>query len=207
VNGEPLFLTVFLILFLAGSIIRGYYARKMPSRERSLKQRLQEMAKTEGKLIATLLILQSIILMVALILYLWSFFGLQLPWAQLPLPEWLRWIGAGLGAFSLPLLLWVHHTLGRHWTVALEIQEEHTLITTGPYSRIRHPMYTAHILLFLSWSLVTANLLFLANWIVTLIVIFTRMPKEERMDTYQAYMQRTGRLLPRLRRRKEDKET
>lgn len=131
-------------------------------------------------------------------------------WSQLPITDWLRWLGVGLGIVSLPFLTWVQHTLGKHWTVSLELQEEHKLVTTGPYRRVRQPMYCSHSIFFF-WVLVSANLLLLINHLFTTILIVARIPKEEKMlldqfgHEYRAYMKRTGRLLPRFR-READKE-
>ena len=72
-------------------------------------------------------------------------------------------------------------------------------------------MYTVHLVYFLAWVLVSANLLLLINYVLTIILIVLRIPKEEQMlldqfgDEYRAYMKRTGRLLPRLR-QETDKE-
>jgi protein-S-isoprenylcysteine O-methyltransferase Ste14 len=40
-----------------------------------------------------------------------------LVWAALPLPTGLRWLGAALGILSIPLLLWIHRTLGRNFNL------------------------------------------------------------------------------------------
>lgn len=39
-----------------------------------------------------------------------------------------------------------YRALGRHFTFELSILKEHKLITTGPYSVVRHPAYTGSIL-------------------------------------------------------------
>lgn len=102
-------------------------------------------------------------------------------------------------------LLWRSHVdLGRNWSPRLEIVGDHRLITDGVFCHIRHPMYAAHLL----WAL--AQPLLLHNWIagfsflVTSIPLYLyRIPREEQMmlerfgDEYRAYMQRTGRFLPR----------
>ncbi|PCH37527.1 hypothetical protein WOLCODRAFT_110034 [Wolfiporia cocos MD-104 SS10] len=36
-------------------------------------------------------------------------------------------------------------TLGRHFTYSLTVRENHKLITSGPYSVVRHPAYTASV--------------------------------------------------------------
>lgn len=202
---ELVFRILFLLLLLAGSAIRGHYARKLPERKGSIRERLKDVARVEGWSWAVLLTVQGLYLIVATALYLlaspWIF------WSQLPIPDWLRWLGVGSGIISLPFLLWIHHTLGRHWTVSLELQEEHRLVTSGPYRWVRHPMYTVHIVYFFAWVLVSANLLLLINYLLTLTLVFARIPKEEKMlleqfgGEYGDYMKRTGRLLPHPRRK------
>ena len=71
----------------------------------------------------------------------------------------LAWVGAVTFALSLWLFYRTHKELGRNWSVTLEICERHTLVTSGIYRRVRHPMYSA----FWLWAL--AQALLLPNWI------------------------------------------
>lgn len=57
------------------------------------------------------------------------------------------------------LRLWCYSTMGRFFTFELTMSSDHYLVTTGPYSFIRHPSYTAAIMLimgslteFFAWS-------------------------------------------------------
>ena len=63
-------------------------------------------------------------------------------WSSLDLPAPLRWSGAGLGAVSLPLVLWIFRTIGENITPTVETREKHELVTSGPYRWVRHPLYT-----------------------------------------------------------------
>lgn len=69
--------------------------------------------------------------------------------------------------------------------------------------------YTAHLLHFLSWLLVTANALFLVNYLLTVAIIARRIPREEGAlaeefgQDYILCARGTGRLIPPLRLRKE----
>lgn len=116
----------------------------------------------------------------------------------------------GFGAVVLAIALWIfwrsHADLGRNWSPSLQLREGHELVTGGVYWYIRHPMYATMWL----WGIAQASLL--QNWIAgwASLVLFTpmyvlRVPREEQMmldqfgDAYREYMDRTGRVLPRLR--------
>ena len=56
--------------------------------------------------------------------------------------HWLRWIGAFLGLFAVPpLLFWTFRSLGKNLTDTVVTRREHTLVTHGPYRWVRHPFY------------------------------------------------------------------
>ncbi|MFB0563575.1 MAG: methyltransferase [Candidatus Lokiarchaeia archaeon] len=129
-------------------------------------------------------------------------------WFQIPLPFWIRWLGVTGAVCSLPIFLWIHRTLGRQYAAELAIQQNHVLVTVGPYSRTRHPMYTMFNVFSVSIALMSSNtlLLFFALLVVVPFLWIARM--EERMlldqfgDEYREYMERTGRFFPRLSRPK-----
>jgi protein-S-isoprenylcysteine O-methyltransferase Ste14 len=126
-------------------------------------------------------------------------------WATLPTPTWSRWIGVALGVVAMPLFIWTHHALGKNWSADLVIKEEHTLITSGPYRWVRHPMYTSFFGLSLAFFLLSANWVIGLAGLATSVLGAARVDKEEALmieefgDEYRAYMQRTGRFLPRIR--------
>ena len=125
--------------------------------------------------------------------------------AEYALPVWATGIG---GIVQVPFLwlFWRSHAdLGRNWSSTLEVREDHALVTSGVYARIRHPMYAA------IWISVLSQPLLIHNWVAGVLVVpafavmwFIRVPNEERMmrarfgDAYDVYCRRTGRLLPRL---------
>ena len=108
----------------------------------------------------------------ALIVY--AFFPSFLAWAAFSLPAWVRWIGAGITGAALLLLAWVQWSLGKNFSTTLHLRQRHSLVTTGPYRWVRHPMYTALFLLGVGFLLLTAN------WAVGLAV--TLMPKAKRVS-------------------------
>ncbi len=126
-----------------------------------------------------------------------------LDWAALSLPASLRWAAVGLGLISVPLLYWVHRTLGDNFNLPGVIPARQALTTEGPYGWVRHPMYTAFALFGLAGFLISANglvgLALLGYWLAALALV----GKEEETlietfgESYRLYMQRAGRFLPR----------
>jgi protein-S-isoprenylcysteine O-methyltransferase Ste14 len=119
-----------------------------------------------------------------------------------PFPNWLRWVGIALGCASFVLYGWAQSTLGKEWSPHLQMREQHHLVTTGPYARMRHPIYAAYLVFMTSIALVTASWFFIALLVVSIVVLALRIPKEEQMlietfgEEYKKYMQRTGGLFP-----------
>jgi protein-S-isoprenylcysteine O-methyltransferase Ste14 len=130
-------------------------------------------------------------------------FSDQPRFATYPFHAWQAWLGGAIFVAALWLFRRTHKDLGRNWSVTLEVREQHTLVTRGVYSRVRHPMYSA----FWLWAL--AQALLLPNWIAgpaglvgfgTLFAL--RVHREEQLmietfgDEYRRYMARTSRIVP-----------
>lgn len=133
-------------------------------------------------------------------------FGIFLWFGQFEfhLPAWLR-AAAALGTLAgIGGLYWAHATLGKFFSVDLEFQKRHALITSGPYAYVRHPMYSAFVLFFAASAVLAANALIAAFSALLVLYILQRIPAEERMmrerfgAEYEGYSQTTGRLLPKF---------
>jgi protein-S-isoprenylcysteine O-methyltransferase Ste14 len=157
-NDENLFFGLFLVIFFMGWLLRGFYGRKSPDYRKSFTELKRQPLEYESHKSLALLSLYGLILFAALVIYV--FFTPQFYWMQLPLIAILRWAGVIVGMCCLPLIAWVQWTLGASSSKTLTIQDDHKLVKTGPYSRIRHPMYLVHTFWFLSWFIVSTNLLF-----------------------------------------------
>jgi protein-S-isoprenylcysteine O-methyltransferase Ste14 len=114
-----------------------------------------------------------------------------------------------IGTILFCAAMWVfrrtHKQLGRNWSITLEIRHQHELICTGPYSLVRHPMYTSFLLMGLSQAFLLSNWVAgVAGLIGFTVLFFLRVDKEERMmlevfgPRYQAYMAKTKRIIPYL---------
>lgn len=126
-------------------------------------------------------------------------------WSSLALPVWSRWTGVLVAAVALVLLWWVHDALGANFSTAVSIYEHHTLITSGPYKWVRHPMYSVFYMIAISYFLLSANWVVGICWLASLtFMVITRVPREELAllqrfgAQYSLYMEKTGRFLPRI---------
>jgi protein-S-isoprenylcysteine O-methyltransferase Ste14 len=130
-------------------------------------------------------------------------FGNAPAFANYAFRPWQAWLGAAVFAAALWLFYRTHKDLGRNWSVTLEVREHHTLVTSGVYARVRHPMYSAF------WLWAIAQALLLPNWIggpAGLVgfgaLFFLRVGREEALmietfgEEYRRYMARTARVLP-----------
>jgi protein-S-isoprenylcysteine O-methyltransferase Ste14 len=99
---------------------------------------------------------------------------------------------------------WTQLTLDTQWSAQLQLKKDHHLVTTGPYVWVRHPLYAGIFGWCLSLILLTANWIFVAACLLSIVGLLYRVPKEEQMmieafgEEYKAYMQRTGRLFPKF---------
>lgn len=125
-------------------------------------------------------------------------------WARLDLPSWARWLGAVGGALAVPLAYWVLSSIGTNISPSHATRAGHQLITHGPYRWVRHPLYSAGLLLCVSLTLLTALWTLGVGMLIPLAVLLWRTPREEARlvetfgEEYRAYMRRTGRFFPRM---------
>ncbi len=199
-DAETIFRSAFFGLLAALLLVRGYFGlRVRASGERMMPD--ERAIEREGRWLFAVRLASFFGLVAVLGLYAWNPDWLDT--LALPFAEWLRWTGVALGVLSIAGLAWVQATLGRQFSAQLQIRKGHELITVGPYSHIRHPLYTAIIGIGLAFALVTANWLFVVMAVWIAVGLALRIPKEERMlidefgERYLEYRRHTGGLIPR----------
>jgi protein-S-isoprenylcysteine O-methyltransferase Ste14 len=187
-HGTALFLTALATSFL----IRAPHDRHSKS--------ITVLQNRRGKLEIVLIGLMGVAVVVLPALYTLTS---VLAFADYPLTHSAFVVGFALVFVWLVLLYKAHADLGPNWSITLQLREHHQLVTTGVYAKVRHPMYTA------LFAHAFAQAALIANWIAgpAMLVAFTlmfalRLRPEERMmrerfgAEYEAYVQRTKRLLP-----------
>ena len=185
------------VIFLSGLVIGSVIRRVYTARCRGLKAE-----KKYGSVLDIILISVAGVGMIMPLFYLFT------PWldfANYKLPVWCGRSGMAVFAGAIFMLWRSHADLGRNWSATLRIKGRQSLITNGVYHRIRHPMYTAHLLWAFAQGLLLSN--WLAGWaflVLSIPLYVVRIPKEEQMmlqhfgEEYRAYKSRTGRLIPRM---------
>lgn len=123
-------------------------------------------------------------------------------WRLLPDVAWTAYTGAVIVVAGAALAIWARLLLGRNWSVAPQLKNEHELIESGPYAWVRHPIYTGLLLMFLGTAVAIGEL---RGWLALIIVgvsFWFKLRFEERWLTehfgasYRDYMQRTRALIP-----------
>ena len=195
---DPILFRVILAILLTGFVAhRGYYTRKVQHPAESV---LEMPRRGRANQIANLFALPALLsTLIYLIVPNW------MAWSALPLPAWLRWLGVAIAMTGFALLQWSQQSLGKNWSDSPLLLKGQEMIASGPYRWIRHPIYAAFLLILGSPLLISANWFVGGMWIgMTGLDVASRVRAEEAMmvgqfgEQYHAYMQRTGRFLPRL---------
>jgi protein-S-isoprenylcysteine O-methyltransferase Ste14 len=193
---ELLFRLVFVGMYGVFAIIRVYFRNQTRGRESKEEKTMKDKPTV---------FLSAVILGFFVLTFIYLLFPEWILLAHIDYPIEVRWTGVGIGFLSTILLVGTHLTLGRQYSAKLEIQQEHKLINTGLYSRVRHPMYTVFISFTLAVALISSNWLLIISAILIATGLYWISHSEERMlqeefgDEYVDYKKRTGRFLPRIR--------
>ncbi len=136
---------------------------------------------------------------------------LLVPYTATMLGEPQIWhVGYG-GAVVLALVMvaglaftwWARIYLGRLWSSAITRKEDHTVIDTGPYAVVRHPIYTGIIVALVATAAVEGRLSAVVGAALIIVSFWLKARSEERFlaaelgaEAYDAYRRRVPMLVP-----------
>lgn len=194
---ENIFRILAAVILFTGIGISSYYRRKADKESGETVSR-----NVDGTPMMTVIKLGGLILWLSPLVYLIN--PTWMAWSKIGLPEWIRWLGVGLGILSVVGIYWLFSSIGSGITPTSATRSEHRLVTRGPYRWVRHPLYTIGSSLFLAFGMMADNWFIALLGILAFIAMAVRTPKEEANliakfgDEYRNYMKRTGRFLPKF---------
>jgi protein-S-isoprenylcysteine O-methyltransferase Ste14 len=114
---------------------------------------------------------------------------------------WLQAIGLVIFFSGLALAIWARLYLGRNWGMPMSEKVDPDLVTTGPYGRVRHPIYSGIILAVVGTAVAVSWYWLIAAALSGAYFIFSAVHEERYMssqfpDTYPSYKRSTKMLIP-----------
>ena len=171
---------LFVPMFIAGIIMLG----KNPE---LLQKRLDAKEKEAEQ--KSVVALSGLMFLAAFIVA-----GLDWRFGWTNMPTWVVWVATGL--FLLSYLLYAEVLReNTYLSRTIEVQEDQKVIDTGLYGIVRHPMYMATLVLFLSMPLVLGSLYSFLIMLVYIPIIAKRIRNEEQvleegLPGYKEYKQK-----------------
>ena len=186
-NGWLFMGILFVPMFLAGIVMMvknpGLLQKRLRAKEEQKEQRL--VVKLSG--------------LMFLVGFVAAGLGVRFGWYTLPNGVVIGAAVVFLGAYVLYAEVLRENT---YLSRTIEVQENQKVIDTGLYGVVRHPMYSATLLLFLSMPLVLGSVYSFLIFLVYPFLIAKRIKNEEEflekeLDGYRAYQQKVKyRLIP-----------
>ena len=168
----PMFLAGLVMMAKNPSLLQSRLSAKEKEREQSLVVKLSGLMFLVGFVLA----------------------GLSFRFGWLMLPRWVSIVGAVL--FLLSYVLYAEVLRENTWlSRTIEVQEGQQVVSTGLYGIVRHPMYMATLVLFLSMPLVLGSVLAFVVFLAYPAIIVKRLLNEEEvlareLNGYTEYMQK-----------------
>lgn len=179
-NGWLLIAILFVPMFFAGIVM-------MLRDPELLKKRLN--AKEEEAEQKTVIALSGLMFLAAFITA-----GLNFRFGWIVMPRWSAWLAAGV--FLAAYLMYAEVLRENAWlSRTIEVQAHQKVIDTGLYGIVRHPMYAATVLLFLSMGFVLGSPISFVILLFYLPIIAKRIRNEEAvlmqgLDGYRVYLEK-----------------
>lgn len=186
-NGWLLMGILFIPTFIAGIVM-------MIKNPELLKRRLDAKEKIgEQKSVIKLSVLMFVLGFIIA--------GLDYRYSLLPLPSFISIIGSILFIISYVLYAEVLRE-NTYLSRTIKVEKNQKVIDTGLYSIVRHPMYMATLILFLSMPLVLGSIISFFVFLIYPFIIIKRLKNEEEflekeLDGYSEYKKKVKyRLIP-----------
>jgi protein-S-isoprenylcysteine O-methyltransferase Ste14 len=121
----------------------------------------------------------------------------------LPEREWIAVLGAVLTAAGVAFAIWARRHIGRNWSGQVTIRKEHELVRSGPYARIRRPIYTGLLVALAGTTIASGEYRAIVAFAVIAIGFVVKAKREEAFlatqfgPAFDEHRRQTGFFLPR----------
>lgn len=188
---------VLVAVFVIDMLISGYYRRKTKKSGSAISRKAEGFVLMAGRLAIAGPLYGS--LLAYMINPGW------MEWSAFDVTDWVKFGGSLVLIATVPLTYWVMRSIGSGISETVLTKKDQRLVTSGPYRRVRHPLYTDGLLLFTGAVCVSGNW-FIGSFtvIAAVVLLLVVIPKEEDQlikkfgDEYRTYRQGTGRLIPKI---------
>lgn len=125
-----------------------------------------------------------------------------LQWPFVPNSAFFSVLGLAFMIAGISFALCARFFLGRNWSGTVSIKKDHELVCTGPYSVVRHPIYTGVLFALLGTAIVFGQIRGLLAVAVAALVLYLKSRREELFMTelfgaeYARYKHKVKRLIP-----------
>jgi len=113
-----------------------------------------------------------------------------------------EWTGVAIVAAGFAFTIWARVHLGANWSGIVTVKRDHTLVTSGPYAIVRHPIYTGLLLAFAGTALALGEVRGVLAVALAAASLWRKLRLEERWmteqfgDAYERYRGRVRALVP-----------
>jgi protein-S-isoprenylcysteine O-methyltransferase Ste14 len=114
---------------------------------------------------------------------------------------WLLGTGLAIFVLGLGLAVWARVYIGRNWGMPMSHKADPDLVTTGPYGKIRHPIYSGIILGMVGTAIAVSLYWLIAVALLGVYFVFSAVIEERNMTklfptAYPPYKHATKMLIP-----------
>jgi protein-S-isoprenylcysteine O-methyltransferase Ste14 len=113
-------------------------------------------------------------------------------------------VAAALTWIGIAFAIWARHHIGKYWSGSVSLRAGHELIRTGPYARIRHPIYTGILLALAGTGIAVGRYRALVAFAIILLSLIWKSKREEALlanqfgAAFEEHRRRTGFFLPKF---------
>jgi protein-S-isoprenylcysteine O-methyltransferase Ste14 len=192
---ETTFRILAAVVFFTGISISIYFRRKA---DKAAGEKISR--KVDGSAMLIVIKIGGLALWLSPFAYLLN--PAWMVWSKIRLPEAIRWLGVIAGILCVFGIYWLFSSIGNNISPTSATRKEHTLVTSGPYRWVRHPLYAGSMLIAAGFAVASRNWWVVLAMAVMFAAIYwpVMLSEEEYLRAnfagYDEYARRVPRLLP-----------